>query len=460
MSATPSRGSDGRELRPIPRAAPPPAIAGWLRFAALAVAVVVVFAAALGAALALIRPAQTPVSPRAAGTIAPVAALRAVESGSAVNDAAGGRWLPDRFAHGGSLRTSLVPIADTDAPALYRGQRVGIRSLDVPLRSPGNYLVVLYFAETAGAPPGGRVFQVAAQGRPVRTVDVAGEVGALTPYHLAFTVIVRHELTIGFIPRRGQTMLSAVKIAPVAAGVALPARHLAFADEFTGPAGVRPNPEHWRADLGAGWGQLATYTASAANAFLDGHGDLALAARRQPSGPGGRAARYTSARITTQGAFTMLYGEVSARVKVAGQPGVVSTFWGLGSDVARIGWPRSGEIDPMEVRGRAPQVLVQAVHTQCAGRRYPIVWERTTAGPLSAGFHTFTIERAPGFVGYLVDGRQTASLTEADLPRCAWVFDKPFFLILNLIVGGWGGTPSAAAHWPIEMLVDWVRGYV
>jgi malectin (di-glucose binding ER protein)/glycosyl hydrolase family 16 len=383
--------------------------------------------------------------------LAPVAEVQAVESSAALRDASGGVWTPDRFAHGGSLLTSSVPIADTSSPALYRRQRVGIASIDVPLRSEGSYLVVLYFAETAGAVAGERTFDVLAQGRRIATVDVARDVGALTPYHLAFTVpVFGHRLTLRFIAHRGEPILSALRVTRVNSSIELPAHQLVWTDDFNGPRGARPDPTHWSYDLGTGWGQAAVYTSQAANAALDGRGNLVLAERRE--GP-----HLTSARLTTQGLYTMRYGAASARLRVAGEPGVVSTFWALGTNVNSVGWPRSGEIDPLEVRGVQPRVLIEALHMSCPGRPCSFVWNHALAASLGDGFHTVTVERAPGVVIYLLDGRQTASLTRADVPPGAWVFDKPFFLILNLIGGGWGGKTTAATHWPLEMSVDWVR---
>jgi beta-glucanase (GH16 family) len=436
------------------------------------VAVVAGVMAIGAAAIAVVGGTRTPPPTPAP---APVREVRAVESQSPVHAADGSVWTPDRFAHGGSLLSGQVAIPHTASPALYRGQRVGVSSIDVPLRASGNYLVVLYFAEIAGAAPGGRVFEVEAQQHRIATVDVAGEVGALAPYHLAFTVAVpRRTLTIRFRALHGQPILNALRVAPASATLQLPARRQVWSDEFDGPAGQPPDPTRWRYDLGDGWGQRARYTSSPDNAALDGHGDLVLAARPEgESGTAGTAgaatggsataagrlagAHPTSARLTTRGLFAMRFGTASARVRVAGDPGVVSTFWALGDDLASVPWPHAGEFDPMEVRGVQPRVLVQALHMPCAHPLCPIVWERATPGSLAGGFHTFTIQRAPGVVTYLVDGHQTASLTSADVPRGAWVFDKRFFLILNLIVGGWGGSPTAATHWPATMLVDWVR---
>lgn len=381
----------------------------------------------------------------------PVSSLYAVESSSPVTDASGQRWTPDPYSRGGSLLREHVFISNTHSPQLYESERIGVTSLNVPLRTEGPYLVVLYFAETAGAKPEQRIFDVMNGGRLVAHVDVAGEVGALTPYHVAFTTRAsKHSLAIHFKALKGRPILSAVRITPVSPSVQLPAQRLVWSDEFNGPSGSQPSTAKWTYDLGRGWGQDARYTSSAANASLNGNGDLTLAAL--PEGAKG----YTSARLTTRSTFAMGFGAASARIRVAGQRGVVSTFWALGAD-ERSTWPYSGEIDPAEVRGSQPKILIEAVHTHCGQSPCPIVWNRASDVPLSSGFHTFTVERAPGVMIYLLDGRQTASLTSADLPARSWVFDKRFYLLLNLIVGGWGSKPEQSTHWPIKMHVDWVR---
>ena len=402
------------------------------------------------------RPSRPPV------VVAPVARLAAVESPASITDAAGGRWTPDGFSHGGTLVHSNVPIPYTSSPSLYRSERVGVTAVDVPVRANGSYLVVLYMAETRHAKPGQRQFDVLAQGSRVATVDVAGSVGQLVPYHLAFTATVwSHKLAIDFVARRGRPILSALRIQPAAPGLRLPATKLAFADEFNGPAGSMPTAGRWTYDTGPGWHQLADYTDQPRNASLDGHGHLLLTARNEPyADPRGGTYPITSARMTTKRLFEMRYGLAQARIQAAGQVGFVSTFWALGTDIDRVNFPRSGEIDPMEVRGLHPNVSVQALHMPCRAGECATVWGPRLPRSLATSFHTFAVERAPGVVIYSVDGRQTASLTSADVPRGQWVFDKPFYLLLNLIVGGsWARTPPPSTSWPVTMKVDWVRVY-
>ncbi|MGZ4304078.1 MAG: malectin domain-containing carbohydrate-binding protein [Solirubrobacteraceae bacterium] len=394
---------------------------------------------------------------------APVRTLQVVESATRVTDVAGGQWAPDRFSRGGKIVESNVPILYTSTPSLYRSERVGIRTVDVPLRTNGSYLVVLYFAETRGARPGQRRFAVLAQGREVARVDIAGDTGARAADHRAFTVDVpRHRLLLRFRAIRGQPVLSALALRPVSPTIRLPATRLAWHDEFNGPTGSLPDPANWTYDLGPGWNQLADYTDRAENASMDGKGDLVIAARDDPyRDPQGGTYRYTSVRMTTKQRFGMLYGRAEARIRVSNQPGVASSFWGLGTDIDRVDWPRSGELDPVEVRGIDRSLLIQAVHMPCRhGPECAVVWLRRMRYSLAGGFHTFAVERAPGVVIYSLDGRQKGSVTAADVPRQSWVFNKPFYLLLNLIVGGdWATTPPATDRWPTTMLVDWVRAF-
>jgi beta-glucanase (GH16 family) len=402
------------------------------------------------------KPPSRPVLP-------PVRALRAVESATPVLDAAGEEWVPDEYSQGGTLTMTHVAISGTKAPALYQSERVGISAVDVPLVANGSYLVVLYFAEIQPTLPGARTFDVLAQSQQVASVDIARDVGDFVTYHVAFTTEVRdRRLLIEFRALTGLPVLSAIDVQPVDPDIELPATRPVFDDEFNGPAGSLPDPSHWTYDLGPGWDQLADYTDRPANVSLDGQGQLVITARNDGYADPvqGKTYQYTSARVTTEGRFAIGYGLVEARIRVSDHPGVVSTFWALGTDIDVVNWPRSGEIDPAEVRGFKPSVVTQAFHMPCGNADCAIVSDVLMDTSLAAGYHTYAFERAPGVVIYLVDGRETASLTAADIRSESWVFDKPFYLLLNLIVGGvWAGPPPPGAGWPVTMSVDWVRAF-
>jgi beta-glucanase (GH16 family) len=229
-----------------------------------------------------------------------------------------------------------------------------------------------------------------------------------------------------------------------------------FADEFDGPAGAAPS-SHWRIDTGGGgWGndELQVYTDRPENVRLDGDGHLAIAAR------GDLAGGITSARITTKGTMDFTTGRAEARIALPAGVGLHPAFWLLGSDVDRVGWPAAGEIDVIETLNLATEYHT-GVHAPRAGtERGQQVSAAGPAGvPLAGEFHTYWVERAPGRIATGIDDRTLLIVVPSDLePDATWVFDGPFFLLLNLAVGGnWPGPPDASTPNPSTMLVDWVR---
>lgn len=243
-------------------------------------------------------------------------------------------------------------------------------------------------------------------------------------------------------------------------------RRLIWDDEFNAPAGAPPDPRKWQAVTGGDWGQgeLQHYTSGARNASLDGAGHLAITARRQASGAGSAVTDYyTSARLQTNGRFQFRYGRVEARIKVPTGAGLWSAFWAVGSDINRVPWPNPGEIDIMENLGRNPFGFIGAIHgpAQGASRGYQHIASQSSGSSLADAFHVYGVVWTPREIDFTFDGRPYAREAAASLPRGQrWEFDKPFFLILNLAVGGgWPGPPARATRFPATMLVDWVRVY-
>jgi len=230
---------------------------------------------------------------------------------------------------------------------------------------------------------------------------------------------------------------------------------LVWQDEFDGPADQPPDPAKWGHDVGTGWGnqQLEYDTADPANSSLDGLGRLAIVARESDP-PGG----YTSARLVTRDLFEPRYGRFEARVRQPVGRGLWPAFWLLGADIATVGWPACGEIDVMEYRGQEPTVLHNSLH----GPGYSgaaAVTRRVDRAParLDADFHVYGVEWTEDCVRWTFDGETTFEARAEDLPG-EWVFDRPFYLILNLAVGGaFVGPPDGATSFPQTLLVDWVR---
>jgi beta-glucanase (GH16 family) len=245
---------------------------------------------------------------------------------------------------------------------------------------------------------------------------------------------------------------------------------LAWSDEFDGPAGSPADGTKWVADTGGqGWGnqEREYYTAGAANAALDGSGRLVITARAEPSNTPYRcwygSCRYTSARLKTQGKFEFTYGRVEARIRIPRGQGIWPAFWMLGGNIDQVGWPRSGEIDIMENIGREPAMVHGTMHGPgySGGSGIGGSYVLPTGAAFADDYHVYSVEWTTGQIRWLVDDREYRRSTFADLPAgTGWVFDHPFFILLNVAVGGaWPGEPDATSTFPQQMLVDWVRVY-
>lgn len=243
---------------------------------------------------------------------------------------------------------------------------------------------------------------------------------------------------------------------------------LVWSDEFNAAAGSPPNPSHWSDDLGnaeaGGWGnhELQYYTAAPKNAFHDGSGHLVLRAEKAANpGPcwNNSPCAYTSARILTRDKVSYTYGKVEARIKVPAGVGLWPAFWSLGA--GPLPWPQLGELDIMEYVGKEPKATYGTAHGPGYSAGAGIGQPRHFSTPVADGFHVFTLIKRPNEVIWQVDGIEYHRITPASLPAGApWVFERPFFLILNLAVGGdWPGAPDASTVFPASLLVDWVRIY-
>jgi len=246
---------------------------------------------------------------------------------------------------------------------------------------------------------------------------------------------------------------------------------LAWSDEFDGPAGAPPDPAIWGYDLGdgsvvglTGWGnnELQSYTASPENAALDGEGNLVLTVRRADGsercyyGP----CEYTSARVLTRDRYEIQYGRIEARIKVPGAPGLWPAFWMLGNDLEQVGWPESGEIDIMEFVGRRPNEVLGTIHGPGYSGSSGFTGAVDLGGPVADDFHTFAIDWRPGSITWRLDGEVFHQAGPDDVAPNRWVFDHPFFMILNVAVGGnLGGPVAANVDLPQSMVVDYVRLY-
>jgi beta-glucanase (GH16 family) len=241
---------------------------------------------------------------------------------------------------------------------------------------------------------------------------------------------------------------------------------LVWSDEFNAPDISPVDPSKWvRESGGNGWGnqELEYYTTRPENAFQQGGNLVIKVLQEKFTGADGVTRDYTSARLKTLGKFSQKYGRFEARIKIPRGQGIWPAFWMLGDDIGKIGWPKSGEIDIMENIGKEPAIVHGTIHgpgysgDTGIGSPYNLPPDQHFADD----FHLYAVEWEPKAIRFYVDDHLYATLTPADLPKgTKWVYNHPFFMLLNVAVGGgWPGNPDATTVFPQTMLVDYVRVY-
>ena len=230
---------------------------------------------------------------------------------------------------------------------------------------------------------------------------------------------------------------------------------LDWSDEFDGPV---LDKSTWVAETGGhGWGnrELQFYTARPENVRVSG-GNLVIEARREDY----QGSRYTSARIKTAGRKERTYGRYEARIRIPRGQGIWPAFWMLGADIASAGWPRGGEIDIMENIGKEPNLVHGTLHGPgYSGEKAVTKQLALDKGAYADDFHVYAVEWEPREIRWYRDGILYHTARPDTVPG-DWVFEHPFFVLLNLAVGGaWPGDPDATTVLPQQMLVDYVRVY-
>ncbi|MBN1139666.1 MAG: family 16 glycosylhydrolase [Anaerolineae bacterium] len=251
---------------------------------------------------------------------------------------------------------------------------------------------------------------------------------------------------------------------------------LAWSDEFDDAAGTLPDPSKWSHEIGdgglngiPGWGngELEYYTDSPDNVAADGLGNLVITARAVDTtttdllcwyGP----CEYTSARLLTSNKAEFAYGRIEARLKIPYGQGVWPAWWSLGNDIGEADWPACGEIDIMENIGSEPATVHGTIHGPgySGGSGIGGAYNLPT-GNLSDAFHTYAIEWEPDLIRWFIDDTNYFTATVDDIPAgMEWVYDHPFYLLLNVAVGGnWPGYPDDTTTFPQTMHIDYVRVY-
>lgn len=240
-----------------------------------------------------------------------------------------------------------------------------------------------------------------------------------------------------------------------------------WTDNFDGPAGSLPDPNVWRFKEGPHGSELQTYDRN--HAKLDGNGNLVITAEKVPTvGPDGRTYQYVSSMIESAGKVEPQYGIIEARMKVPKGTGLWPAFWLVGNDHDTAGsyWPVCGEIDVVEVLGGDVNTAMGSLHGPLVSSPAPASYGKSVAlrhlpragVDLSTDFHVYSVKWEADKCTFSVDNQAGWPLFKSGFTADQrWVFDHPFWMILNLAVGGWAKTPTADTAFPAQMLVDWVR---
>ena len=243
-----------------------------------------------------------------------------------------------------------------------------------------------------------------------------------------------------------------------------PTYRLVWSDEFSGADGSAPEASKWSIQTGGnGWGnnELEYYTARSENVTVQGGNLVITAIKENYTGADGVSRNYTSARLETKRRFSEQYGRFEASLKIPKGQGMWPAFWMLGSDIDTNPWPACGEIDIMEKIGKEPAIVHGSLHGPGYAPGNVTASYTLPSGALGDGFHLYAVEWDPQQIRFYVDSTRYATFTPSNLPSGSpWEFNKPFFILLNVAVGGsWPGPPDQTTQFPQQMLVDYVRVY-
>ncbi|HTJ32370.1 MAG TPA: ricin-type beta-trefoil lectin domain protein [Dactylosporangium sp.] len=230
-------------------------------------------------------------------------------------------------------------------------------------------------------------------------------------------------------------------------------------EDFSGAAGQGVDSSKWNFDTGGGGfgnSELEYYNSGTSNVYQDGQGHLVIEARRESGGHSCwyGTCQWTSGRIQTAGKFTQAYGHIEARIQVPKGAGLWPAFWMLGGGT----WPNGGEIDIMENVGRDPNTVYGTIHGPGYSGGNAVGGTRNIGQALGNAYHAFAVDWSPNLIIWTIDGSEYFRATPASIRGNQWVFDHPFFIILNLAVGGnFPGSPDGSTPSVNRMLVDYVH---
>ncbi len=170
---------------------------------------------------------------------------------------------------------------------------------------------------------------------------------------------------------------------------------------------------------------------------------------------------YTSSKIITRGKKVFKFGRIDIRAKLPKGQGIWPAFWLLPQDNVFGGWPKSGELDVMEMIGKSPATTYSTLHFGPGPGSIQLGGNNTlTSGIFNDEFHVFSLIWKQDEIEWLLDGAVYSTHTKAEFGSNDYPFNEDFFLIFNMAVGGsWPGNPDGSSYLPQWLIVDYVRVY-
>lgn len=231
-------------------------------------------------------------------------------------------------------------------------------------------------------------------------------------------------------------------------------RKLVWEENFSEPV---LNESVWNFELGdgcpnlCGWGNNERQVYTTKNHEIK-NGNLIIHAKKEGNS-------YTSTKITTKDKKIFQYGRMEARAKLPVGHGIWPAFWMLGQNISQVGWPKSGEIDILEYIGREPHMVFTTLHTQDSHGN-TINTKKTSFPNIEEGFHVFALDWTKDKMDFFVDDVLVYTFQPEIKNENTWPFDKPFYFILNVAIGGnFGGPAVDDTVFPQDFIVDYIKVY-
>lgn len=231
-------------------------------------------------------------------------------------------------------------------------------------------------------------------------------------------------------------------------------RKLVWEENFSEPV---LNESVWNFELGdgcpnlCGWGNNERQVYTTKNHEIK-NGNLIIHAKKEGNS-------YTSTKITTKDKKIFQYGRMEARAKLPVGHGIWPAFWMLGQNISQVGWPKSGEIDILEYIGREPHMVFTTLHTQDSHGN-TINTKKTSFPNIEEGFHVFALDWTKDKMDFFVDDILVYTFQPEIKNENTWPFDKPFYFILNVAIGGnFGGPAVDDTVFPQDFIVDYIKVY-